>query len=297
MGKATKKPGLLRHIAAAAVVQTLRLVPGSRALRVRRDLRDAAWLRQADAVVISFPKSGRTFVRAMVSRLFQRLYGIDERDLLEFPMLLKAAPEVPRLLFTHAGDAMRKPDEIAVDPEEYAHTLVVLLARHPGDVAVSRQHHLKYRSRDKARRHLARQPLELFIWSEQGGIPSIVRFMNLWAELARSREDVGIVRYEDFISDPAATLHRLADFIGLEADAADISDAVDFGSFGSLKKREQEGYFSSSRLQPSRAEDSRSGKVRKGGSGGYRKRLSPREAAKVDAFIARHLDPVFGYSG
>jgi len=296
MAKNTRKRTLLRGIIATAVIQTLRLVPGTRALRIRRDLRDTAWLRQADAVIISFPKSGRTFVRAMVSRLFQRLYGIDERKLLEFPLLLKAAPEVPRLLFTHAGDAMRKPGEIQLDPQDYAHALVVLLARHPGDVAVSRQHHLKYRSRDKARRRLAQQPLELFIWSEQGGIPSVVRFMNLWAELARSREDVGIVRYEDFLTDAATTLRRLANLIGLRVTKEEIDDAVDFGSFGKLKQREQEGYFASSRLQPSKADDSRSGKVRKGGSGGYRKRLAPREVAKVDAYIARHLDPIFGYS-
>jgi hypothetical protein len=281
---------------AGAVVQTLRLVPGSRALRVRRDLRDALWLRRADAVVISFPKSGRTFVRAMVSRIFQRRFGIDERKLLEFPALMKAPAEVPRLLFTHAGDAMRRPDEIELRAEDYAHALVVLLARHPGDVAVSRQHHLKYRSRDKARRRLAQQPLELFIWSEQGGIPSIVRFMNLWAELARSRKHVGIVRYEDFIADPSAALRKLIDLIGMKASDAEIEDAVAFGSIGNLKKREQEGYFSSARLQPSRRDDSRSGKVRQGGSGGYRKRLEPREVAKVDAYIAEHLDPVFGYS-
>jgi len=288
--------GVARDLVAGGIVQTLRLVPGTRALGLRRDLRDAAWLRHADAVVISFPKSGRTFVRAMLSRLFQRRYGIDERKLLEFPVLRKAAPEVPRLLFTHAGDAMRTPDEIELDAREYDHARVALLARHPGDVAVSRQHHLKYRSRDKARQKLAEQPLELFIWSEQGGIPSIVRFMNQWAELARHRKGVGIVRYEDFITDPAETLQKLATLVGLEVDEADIDDAVEFAAFDRLKQREQEGYFSSSRLQPSRADDSRSGKVRKGGSGGYRKRLEAREAAKVDAFLATHLDPVFGYS-
>src|SRR5689334_21381249 len=185
-----------RDIIDAAAVQLLRLVPGSWARRVRRDLRDAQWLSRANVVIISFPKSGRTFVRAMLSRLFQRRFGIDERRLLEFPMLLKAAAEVPRLLFTHAGDAMRTADEIDLDPREYEHCRVVLLARHPGDVAVSRYHHLKHRSRDRARRRLAEQPLETFIWSEQGGIPAIVRFMNQWAELARERKDVGIVRYE-----------------------------------------------------------------------------------------------------
>src|SRR6476469_5001170 len=102
----------VRDLIDGIAVRALRLVPGSWARRVRRDLRDSAWLRHADAVIISFPKSGRTFVRAMLSRLFQRRFDVDERRLLEFPMLQKAPPNVPRLLFTHAGDAMRTAEEI-----------------------------------------------------------------------------------------------------------------------------------------------------------------------------------------
>ena len=64
----------LRDIIDDVTVQALRLVPGSGARRARRDLRDAAWLRHADVVLISFPKSGRTFVRAMLSRLLQRRF-------------------------------------------------------------------------------------------------------------------------------------------------------------------------------------------------------------------------------
>ena len=44
------------------------------------------------------------------------------------------------------------------------------------------------------------------------------------------------------------------------------------------------------------AGDERSGKVRKGGSGGYAKRLGEVEAKRIDAYISKHLDPVFGYS-
>src|SRR5215213_6066692 len=290
-----KKVSRLRDAAAWAVVQFLRMVPGSPALRIRRDVRDSSWLRHADAVVISFPKSGRTFVRAMLSRLFQRRFKIDERKLLEFSMLQKAVPEVPRLLFSHAGDAMRRPDQIRLDPDDYAHARVVLLARHPGDVAVSRHHHLRHRSRGRARRKLAEQPIELFVWSERGGIPSIVRFMNFWAELSRKRKDVAIVRYEDFLIDPRATLGKLSKAVGLKVTKTDIADAVDFAHFGNLQEREREGYFTSARLQPAKPGDSRSRKVRVGGSGGYRKRLEPREAQKIDRYIAKHLDPLFGY--
>jgi hypothetical protein len=276
-------------------VQLLRVVPGSWARSARRDLRDAAWLRHADAVVISFPKSGRTFVRAMLGRLFQRRFGIDERKLLEFPMLLAAAPEVPRLLFTHAGDAMRTAQEIAFDPKDYEHRKVALLARHPADVAVSRYHHLKHRSRDRARRRLADQPLDAFVWTEQGGIPAIVRFMNEWAELSRRRDGVGIVRYEDFLSDPCATLAQLSRIIGLEVSASDIDDAAEFGALGNLKQREREGYFQSSRLRAAKPGDEASYKVRSGSSGGYRERLRPENVARIDGYLAANLDPLLGY--
>jgi hypothetical protein len=285
----------LKSLALGAASQLLRLVPGSTALKWKRDLRDASWLPDADVVLISFPKSGRTFVRAMLARLFQRRFGIDERSLLDFPALRRAGPEVPRLLVTHAGDAMREADEIRVDEADYRGKKVVLLARHPGDVAVSRYHHLKHRSRDAARRRLADQPLETFVWSEKGGIGAIVKYLNEWAGLRAKGLPVIIVRYEDFLIEPRKTLGELAKAVGLHAKPEDIADAVEFANFRNLKQREQEGYFQSSRLRPAKEGDERSSKVRAGGSGGYRARLGEVEAERIDAYIRDHLDPVFGY--
>jgi hypothetical protein len=276
----------------AGTAQLLRLVPGSAALRLKRDLRDAAWLDEADSVVISFPKSGRTFVRAMLARLYQRRFGIDERKLLEFSMLRRAPPAAPRLLFTHGGDGMRRPDEIRVHPAAYSGKRLVLIGRHPGDVAISRYHHLKHRSRDKARRRLAEQPLDSFVWTEHGGIPSIVAFLNRFAALP----GVTIIRYEDFLADPKQALRRLTGAIGLETADEDIAGAVAFGSLENLRKLEQDGYFTSSRLRRARKGDARSGKVRSGTSGGYRTELGAEEAARVDAYVRDHLDPRFGYS-
>ena len=76
---------------------------------------------------------------------------------------------------------------------------------------------------------------------------------------------------------------------------ADIEDAAEFGALGNLKQREREGYFQSSRLQAAKKGDDASYKVRSGSSGGYRKRLEQDNVAKVDAFVAANLDPVFGY--
>lgn len=277
----------LKNLAKRGAAQILRLVPGSAALRLKRDLRDEAWLSEADAVVVSYPKSGRTFVRAMLARLYRRRFGIDERSLLEFRSLRRAPRGVPRVLFTHGGDAMRRPDEIHVEPADFRHAKVVLIARHPGDIAVSRYYHLKHRSRDAARQRLADQPLEPFVWTEQGGVPSIVTFLNQFAALP----GVTILRYEDFLVQPAATLRKLAETVGLQVSDEDISDAVEFGSLPNLKQLEREGYFTSPRLRRARKGDEASGKVRKGTSGGYREQLSEQAAARIDAYVQEHLDP------
>jgi hypothetical protein len=280
------------NVAKRAAAQLLRLVPGSAALRIKRDLRDGAWLAEAEAVVVSYPKSGRTFVRAMLARLFQRRFGLDERGLLEFPLLRRAPAAVPRVLFTHAGDAMRRADEIDLDPSHYAGKKVVLIARHPGDIAVSRYHHLKHRSRDKARQRLARQPLDGFVWAAEGGIPSIVAFLNRFAALP----GVTMIRYEDFLAQPERSLRMLTDALGLRVDTEDIADAVDFARLPNLREREREGYFTSPRLRRAHRGDEQSGKVRRGTSGGYRAQLDPETAARIDEFIREKLDPRLGYS-
>ena len=272
-----------------ATAQLLRLVPGTVALR--RDLRDAAWLSEADSVIVSYPKSGRTFVRAMLARLYQRRFGLDDRNLLEFPTLRRAPSEAPRLLFTHAGDAMRRPDEIRIDPTTYRRTNLVLLARHPADVAISRYHHLKHRSRDPERRRLAEQPLESFIWASQGGIPSIVAFLNQFAAVP----GVTILRYGDFLEKPEDTLRKLAAAIGLQASDDDIADAVEFARLPNLRKREREGYFLSPRLRRSHDGDAKSGKVRNGRAGGYREQLDAETVARIDAFVSNNLDPRLGF--
>ena len=229
----------------------------------------------------------------MLARLYQRRFGIDERTLLEFPLLRRAPAEVPRLLFTHAGDAMRPPDEISVDQSAYAHAKSVLIARHPADIAISRYHHLKHRSRDKARRRLAAQPLERFIWADEGGIASIVRFLNEFAALP----GITILRYEDFLAEPDESLARLAEAIGLETGPKDIADAVEFASVANLKELERQGYFSSPRLRQVRKGDQRSGKVRTGKSGGYRVQLDPDDVDRIERYVTDELDPRLGYSG
>jgi hypothetical protein len=278
-----------------AAVRLLRKLPGTKALGAARYWRDLDLIAQADVVFLSFPKSGRTFVRTQLARLYQRKFGIDERHLLSFARLRDASPEVPRIAFTHGGDAMRRPDQIRFDPEVFAGRKIVLLARHPGDTAVSRYFHLKHRSESPSRRRFASQPLDQFVWTERGGIPSIVQYLNLWAEWSRQRGNILILRYEDFVEKPEPALRALADFIGIEASDSDIKDAAEFARFDNLQAREREGYFSSGRMGAGHTGDESSFKVRSGRSGGFRAKLDEQGRERVVAYVKEKLDPMFGY--
>jgi hypothetical protein len=278
-----------------AGIWLMRRIPGSTALGLARQWRDLEQLTEADVAFVSFPKSGRTFVRVMLARLYRQQFGIDEREALSFATLRRADPAVPRIAFTHHGNAMRRPAQIRIDRKAFEGRKVVLLARHPGDIAVSRYFHLKNRSQDPTRQRLAEQPIDEFMWTPHGGIPSIVRYLNLWAELSRQRAGILILRYEDFLGQPGSTLRALSEFVGLSSSEADISEAVEFARFENLKAKEREGYFSSGRLGPGRAGGEHSYKVRSGKSGGFRTQLSDENRTRVAAFVEEQLDPLFGY--
>jgi hypothetical protein len=261
----------------------------------KRHRRDRRMLAAADAVIVSFPKSGRTWVRAMLSRLCQIEWQLPETALLEFDNLHAQDPRIPRVLFTHDVDAMVPASRLPADKSHYAGKPVTLLARHPADIAVSRHFHLKHRSRDQARRRLAQAPLAEFVWSEYGGLPAIVTFLNQWAEAARTHPEFTIQRYEDFITDPKAALALMARSLGIPADDAAVEDAVAFASFQNLKKKEAEGFFDNDRLRPRKAAEAGSFKVRSGKACGWSAQFEPADAARITDYIARNLDPAFGY--
>jgi len=276
--------------------------PLNRLLRLRSDWisfkrhrRDRRMLRSADAVVVSFPKSGRTWVRVMLSRLCQIEWGLPEKALLEFDNLHNKHPEIPRVLFTHDVDSTMPAAQMIADKSRYLGRPVVLLARHPADVAISRYFHLKHRSRDLVRRRLAELPIGEFVWSDLGGLPAIVVFLNHWAAAARAHAGITIQRYEDFKSKPDAALARMARRLGIPAAPAAVADAVEFASFQNLKKKEAEGFFDNHRLRPGKAAEANSFKVRSGKAGAWKEHFETTDTARIADYIARHLDPVFGY--
>src|SRR5687767_7028255 len=69
--------------------------------RYLRGLRDSRRLAAADYVIVSFGKSGRTWLRLLVSRYFQLRYQLPTDAVFRFKNLSALNSSVPAILFTH----------------------------------------------------------------------------------------------------------------------------------------------------------------------------------------------------
>ena len=279
--------------AAAAVLPAPRRVALERWMRGRAE---AGRLARADAVVVSFGNSGRTWLRVLLSRFHQTRHGLRRFRVVEFDDLHRRDPAIPRLLFTHDNylrDYAGLDDRAAL----YRGRRLVLLARDPADVAVSRFHRWRHRMR-RAKKRINAYPLDEdltlpeFVADPRCGVPKVVRFLNAWAAALPALPDALLLRYEDLRADPRHRLGGLLDFLGTPATPDQLEEAVTFASLDAMRRLEDRG----ARLIRRGRAGADGYKARRGKVGGYRDELPPEVAAALDSLIDRGLDPVFGYA-
>lgn len=276
-------------------------IAAERRWRGREDYRK---LQRADYVIVSFGKSGRTWLRMMISRVYQLHYGLGERHLIGFDNLHHRNQHIPRIWFTHdnyLGDYTGHRDS----KEDYYGKRVILLVRDPRDVAVSQFFQWKHRMKPVKKRlndyppHDSAIGLYEFVMEHDAGLPKVTRFLNRWAAESARIAALRVVRYEDFKSAPDETLRGVMRFLGSEGTEAEIREAIEFASLANMKAMEQRNVFwlSGGRMRPRDRSDPNSYKVRRGKAGGYRDYLDEQQRAAVDAYVRDNLHPMFGYTG
>jgi len=286
-----------------AALTSLSFLPAERQIRANRWLRgrhEFRKLRQADCAIVSFPKSGRTWIRVMISRYLQTHFGLEETELLGLKNLHRKNPAIPRVFFTHdnyLGDYTGNLETKA----DFYDKKVVLLVRDPRDVAVSSFHQRKFRPNPDKRglRDIevdgdAAPSLFEFV---RFRVPRIVAFLNAWqADLANVKDHL-VVRYEDVRAKPGESMADLLAFLGLQGSDEAIADAVEFASFNNLKKLESEAAFGAGdrRMVPGDSKNPESYKVRRAKVGGYRDYFTDDEVAELDRLVSEHLSAYFGY--
>ena len=281
-------------------------LPGARRVRVERWLRgreETRRLARADVVVVSFGKSGRTWLRVMISRYYQLLYSIPERVLLGFENYHRRNPEIPKVFFTHDNYIKDYTGEFDSKASFYGKK-VVLLVRNPKDIAVSQYFQWQHRMRPAKKKlngypaHGSTVPAYDFVMDEQVGLPGIVAYLNLWAREAEHVDQLLVIRYEDMRADPGEVLARVMEFMsGPPSNAEAIQSAVEYSSVENMRKLEEKSVFwlAGSRMKPGKKGDPNSYKVRRAKVGGYRDYFSEAEAAQIDEFVETDLSTTYGY--
>lgn len=264
--------------------------------------------RAARLLIIGHPKSGNTWLRTMLSRLYQVRFAMPSDFTVKTDELALRHPRAPRLLATNGwytyeaviGEALA---EDAPDPV-LARKPVVLLARHPCDIAVSWYHQFT-RRQSVYKRELINawldepvDPTAVDMWQfvRHGpiGLPALIDFLNTWERRVLRLPHGLVVRYEDLRADPVPELRRITALMGEEFGDAELAAAADWSSFENLSRLELEGHFRSGGIQK-RVTDVTTRKVRRGRVGGYREDFSPEQVAELDALVAERLSPSFGY--
>jgi hypothetical protein len=279
-------------------------------LRRRFRLANSRWKRRnfssrihelsgGDAIILSVPKSGRTWLRAFLCAYFCKRFG------LEFTLRPDRYDEqrIPRLIFSHdlfehrtKGDRWdRFRGKYLIPRSELDRAKIILLARDPRDCFVSL--YLQLTRRDpNAPLKLRRKTTSEMLRDRRFGVRAIINTMNEWISEFSERDNFILIRYEALRASPAEHFLDLLAVLGeTEADSTAFQAALEFSRFDNMQKLEAAGAFDSNILHPGNVRDPESFKVRRGKVGGYREYLSP-EDQKYAADALIQLDPRFGYS-
>ncbi|PYL13889.1 MAG: hypothetical protein DMF43_03525 [Verrucomicrobia bacterium] len=250
------------------------------------------------AIILSVPKSGRTWIRTFLCAYFCKLHG---RDFTLEPERYRE-PGIPRFIFSHdlfehrtKGDLWdRIRGKYLVPKKELHRAKIILLVRDPRDCFVSL--YVQMTRRDpSAPARFKQESVSDLLRDKKFGIRAIVRTMNDWLGEFSGRENFMIVRYESLRASPAEHFRELLAGIGETAPNVSIfHEALDFSRFENMQKLEATGAFDSKILQPGDVRDPESFKVRRGKVGGYREYLSA-EDQKYAAEALSKLDSCFGY--
>lgn len=295
-----------------------RLILGSTA-PLPRSLRVAAryrWLlslqlaqaRRADCALVRHPKTGGTWLRVLVTRMYAAKYGLPSRRVVRTDELHAVDPRVPVFLSSSGYLSWERGwgDLVTRDPVLREKKLL-LLARHPGDIVVS--WFIQFTKRTSAFKRemmlaemdhpIDRQSIDRwsFIQHPEIGLPHVIDYYNYWHANIQQLPHALVVRYEDLRSDTATWCERIGAFLGESFRPEHIEDAVDFASFEKLREKERSGYFDNRSLTLRDAGDPETLKVRRGKVGGYRDDLEPEQLAWVDEQIETRLAKAYGYGG
>jgi alcohol sulfotransferase len=248
----------------------------------------------ADAFLASYPKSGRTWFRFILSHYFIQMasrYAQQADETVDLFSMFEIVPNfdldpvrgIPAFRYQ-----MQRPQLplIMVTHHSYSRSLflrrpVIFMVRDPRDVIVSAFFH--------ATRHKHRfsGTVDAFIGDKAQGLPALVSYLNRWAE-GLQRHDCAVLSYEELTRDTMGESARIIQFLGYAPVEMPLSMAVAASRFEAMRELEIEGGLPAHDYDRNDAESLR---MRRGKVGGFEDYLSAAQQDRIQESCERELVP------
>jgi hypothetical protein len=217
------------------------------------------------ATFVSYPKSGRTWLRVILD---------------ELGMTLK---------YTHDGAGASKRRTFLegnhCQTHRYRELPVVFMARDPRDTVVSAFFHQKFRMAD------CDESMAQFIQDPHRGIEKIVLYNLAWLEGGRRLRAFLPITYEEMSADGLAVVRRVTKFLGRDIPDVKLERVLANNTFEKMHQREAKGEYRQTydwELSPGDPNNPESFKTRRGKVRGFREYLSVEDVAYCDHVLGRH---------
>ena len=244
---------------------------------------------EADAFLCSYPKSGRTWLRYVLSHYLDEVHALGADIDLQTTFSLVPnfdGDPVRGIPAFRAGPASGRAPMVLVSHLRPSRPLfrdrpVIFMTRDPRDVVVSAFYHATEHKKRFA------GTMEAFLAHPELGLPAFVAYHGRWGAALLQRPHV-VVTYEALTAESVATVRRIVDFLGWPVDVAAIEKAVAMSSFDRMRRAEMRSGVPGHAYDRGNEEALR---VRKGRIGGFRDDLSDAQARLVLDRVSAGLPP------
>ena len=232
--------------------------------------------------IVSYPKSGRTWLRLLISRYLVDCVSEGCQDIEKFNVLCRRSG-LPEIVFTHAGSDLiyrRTLRNSSGLPKVFKRGKVLFLTRNVEDTLVSAFYQAKYR------KGLFQGEFSEFIRDDAFGLKRILRFHAFWSAHHGQCGEFHTISYEQLHEDTYTVLSEVLKFLGIDdQEGWAIRSAIAFCDFDNLQMLERQGAFSKGPFQARDTRRIETYKFRSGTIGNYKRYLSDRDMEFVTTAI------------
>lgn len=263
-------------------------------------------LKKIDTFIISFPKSGRTWLNFLLGKFFEKQLGFPDLKpdiLFDLKLFNSFFPdEIPLINFSHDDnkDFFRPPEKLNKNKNKYKNSNVIFLVRDPRDVLISSYFEKTKRVNFSKRKNTFWKPftgtISDYLHEKNGGFDTIIKFYNIWYENKNIPENFMLIKYENLHKNTVNQLIKIVKFIGIKNIKSEaIKKAVEYGGFKNMQNIEKNSNIKTIKLKPADKNDINTYKTRRGKINGFTDYLNNEEIKYLTEKMKKKLNKYFDY--